>query len=111
VNIVERNREGVTILDIQGQIRLYDGDERLRHKITGLINTGQMKVVLNLRDCTYVDAAGLAEIYRSFTAVLRSGGMLKLLSLSKQLYDTLVATKLLTVFEVYDHEDDVIASF
>ena len=72
---------------------------------------GRKKLVLNLAEVPYIDSAGLGEIVRTYTTVSRQGGSLKLLSLTKRITDLLAITKLLTVFETYDHEADAVRSF
>ena len=41
----------------------------------------------------------------------RKNGELKLLNLTKRIHDLLAITKLLTVFDTYEEESDVIKSF
>ena len=48
---------------------------------------------------------------RTYTTVSRQGGVLKLLNLTKRIQDLLAITKLLTVFETYDTEDEAVKSF
>jgi anti-sigma B factor antagonist len=111
MNIVERKVEDVLILDLHGKMLIGDGDDALREALTKVVDGGQTKVVLNLGDVPYVDSAGLGEIVRSYTTVTRKGGKLKLLNLTKKLEDLLSITKLLTVFETYDTEDEAVKSF
>jgi anti-sigma B factor antagonist len=58
-----------------------------------------------------VDSAGLGEIVRTYTTVSRKGGKLKLLNLTKKIQDLLSITKLLTVFETYESEDEAVRSY
>ena len=67
--------------------------------------------MLNLADVPYIDSAGLGEIVRTYTTVSRQGGSLKLLNLTKRITDLLAITKLLTVFETFDTENDAVKSF
>ena len=48
---------------------------------------------------------------RCYTTVSRKGGRLKLVNLTKKIQDLLAITKLLTVFETYDSEDEGVRSF
>jgi len=66
---------------------------------------------LNLAEVPYVDSAGLGEIVRCYTTVSRKNGKLKLLHLTKRIHDLLSITKLLTVFETYDTEEEAVKSF
>src|SRR5438445_410373 len=72
---------------------------------------GRKKIVLNLAQVPYIDSAGLGEVVRTFTTVSRQGGQLKLLNLTKKITDLLAITKLLTVFDTYDSEQDAVQSF
>ena len=111
MKIEERAVDGVTVLDLQGKMLIGEGDELLREKINGLVEKGNSKIVLNLAEVPYVDSAGLGEIVRCYTTVSRGNGKLKLLHLTKRIKDLLSITKLLTVFEHYDTEEEAIKSF
>ena len=111
MQIEERVVGNVTILDLKGKMLIGEGDELLREKINHLVEGGKKKVLLNLADVPYVDSAGLGEIVRCYTTVSRKDGKLKLLNLTKRIHDLLSITKLLTVFETYDTEEEAIRSF
>jgi anti-sigma B factor antagonist len=111
MQISERANGEVVVLDIKGRITLGDGDELLKDKVNQLVGAGRKKIVLNLADVPYVDSAGLGEIVRTYTTVSRQGGSLKLLNLTKRISDLLAITKLLTVFETFDTEDEAVKSF
>lgn len=111
MQIEERAVGDVLVLDVKGRITLGEGDEILKDKVNSLLNQGKKKIVLNLADVPYIDSAGLGEIVRTYTTVSRQGGSLKLLSLTKRITDLLAITKLLTVFETYESENDAVQSF
>jgi len=111
MKIDERTISGVTVLDLKGKMLIGEGDELLREKINSLVEGGRTKIVLNLAEVPYVDSAGLGEIVRCFTTVSRKDGKLKLLNLTKRIQDLLSITKLLTVFETYESEEEAVKSF
>ena len=111
MKITERLVGDVVILDLQGKILIGEGDDQLREAVTKLADSGKTKILLNLAEVPYVDSAGLGEIVRCYTTVSRKGGKLKLLNLTKKIQDLLAITKLLTVFETYDNEEEAIKSF
>ena len=111
MQITERSVGDVMVLDIKGKITLGEGDEQLKDKVNSLVNQGQRKMVLNLAEVPYLDSAGLGEVVRAYTTVSRQGGSLKLLGLTKRITDLLSITKLLTVFETFDSEDEAVRSF
>ena len=111
MQIEERPSGDVMILDVTGKLTIGEGDELLKDKINSLIQQGHKKLILNLEGIPYVDSAGLGEIVRTYTTVSRQGGSLKLLNLTKRIEDLLSITKLLTVFDTYDSEQDALNSF
>jgi anti-sigma B factor antagonist len=111
MQIEERVVNDVTILDLKGKMTLGEGDELLKERINSLIQQGHRKLVLNLEGVPYIDSAGLGEIVRTYTTVSRQGGKLKLLNLTKRIQDLLAITKLLTVFETFDSEQEAVRSF
>jgi anti-sigma B factor antagonist len=111
MQIEERIVDDVTILDLKGKMTLGEGDELLKDKINSLVSQGHKKLLLNLADVPYIDSAGLGEIVRTYTSISRQGGKLKLLNVTKRIYDLLVITKLVTIFDSYENEDDAIRSF
>lgn len=111
MQIEERQVGEVMILDLKGKITLGEGDEVLKDKINSLILQNKKRILLNLADVPYIDSAGLGEIVRTYTTVSRQGGQLKLVNLTKRITDLLMITKLLTVFETFDAEQDALKSY
>jgi anti-sigma B factor antagonist len=111
MEISERAVGDVMVLDLNGKITLGEGDELLKDKVNSVVNQGYRKILLNLAEVPYVDSAGLGEIVRTYTTVSKRGGNLKLLNLTKRITDLLAITKLLTVFETYESEDEAVRSF
>ncbi len=111
MQIEERTVDDVTVLDLKGRMTLGEGDELLKDKINSLVSQGHKKILLNLEAVPYIDSAGLGEIVRTYTSISRQGGKLKLLNVSKRIQDLLVITKLITIFDSYDNENDAVKSF
>ena len=111
MQIDERVVDDVTILDLKGKMTLGEGDELLKDKINSLASQGHKKLILNLEAVPYIDSAGLGEIVRTYTSISRQGGKLKLLNVSKRIYDLLVITKLVTIFDSYEDEAEAVRSF
>jgi len=106
-----REANGVTIIDLSGQITLGEASASLRDEVRDQLGHGSDKIVLNLGEVTYIDSAGLGELTGSYTSVKNRGGALKLLHLTKRVHDLMQITKLYTVFDVYDDEKQAVASF
>ncbi len=99
------------ILDCSGKITLGEGTMVIRNTVRDMVQGGVKKIVLNLADISYIDSSGIGELVSTYTTVVNSGGQLKLLNLTKKLHELLAITKLLTVFDVFNDEKAVLASF
>jgi anti-sigma B factor antagonist len=111
MQIDERTIGDVVVIDIKGPRATGRWRRDAQDKVNSLLNQGRKKIVLNLADVPFIDSAGLGEVVRTFTTVSRQGGQLKLLNLTKRITDLLAITKLLTVFDTYDSEQDAVQSF
>lgn len=111
MRIEERRAGDVTILALAGKLTLGEGEQLLKERISRIVRDGPRQLLLDLSEVPYVDSAGLGELVRAYTAVNRNGGKLKLLGLAKRIKDLLKLTKLLTVFEVFETEQEALDSF
>ncbi len=107
----ERTVGGVTVLDLKGKLLMGESDEALREKIKDMADGGKTKILLNLSEVPYMDSAGLGGLVSCFTTIKNKSGKLKLLGLTTRLQDLLSITKLLTVFETFDSEEEALKSF
>lgn len=111
LEITRREREGITILDLDGRLTVGQETGLLRETILELAGAGTSNVVLNLEKVEYIDSTGLGGLVICFTTLKRAGGALKLLNLNRRNVELLVLTKLQTVFEVFNDEQDAVNSF
>src|SRR2546421_12960001 len=111
LNINQRQAGDVTILDLDGEVRIGDSSTALRSAIRNLVVGDNKKLFLNLKGVRYSDSSGIGELIANYTTVGRAGGQLKLLNLTDKVQDLLVITKLLTVFDVYEAEPEALSSF
>ena len=111
MNISQRQVGDVTILDMSGKITIGVGDVAIRDAVQVALGGGARDILLNLKNVTTIDSAGVGELVSAFTTVTNRGGKLKLANLPAKVNDILSITQLITVFEVYDSEDEALASF
>ena len=70
-----------------------------------------VKMLINLGQVTTIDSSGVGELVSAFTTATNRGGKLKLVNLPPKVNDILQITQLITVFEVFESEDEAIKSF
>jgi len=67
--------------------------------------------VLNLRKVTIIDSSGIGEVVASWKLAKRFGASLKLMRPAPQIQRTLRVTQILPLLEVFDSEEEAVASF
>ena len=111
MKIGQRTVGEVAILDLDGRLVAEDGFEPLRQALNRLIADGHTNVLLNMDRVTYLDSAGIGLIACKYVTLSRHNGRLKLCNLHLRSFEVLNVTKLLTVFEAFDSEEDALKSF
>lgn len=111
MNVNMRQRDGVNILDLKGKITIGSGDVALRNAVQEAMAAGATKILINMKDVTTIDSSGIGELVSSYTTASNRGAKLKLFCLPAKVTDILTITQLITVFDVYDTEDEAVKSF
>jgi anti-anti-sigma factor len=110
MNIIERTINDVTVLDLEGNLAL-DENARFRKHVSGAIDAGVRKLIVNMARVKYMDSSGLGELISCYTVLQRLNGHVKLLHLNNRLQYLLAITKLDSVFESFDSEPAAVSSF
>ena len=111
LEITQREHEGVVILDLKGRITVGPEATALREKVAASIAAGTRNLVFELNGVDYIDSTGLGALVISATSLRKAGGNVKLLNLNRRQIELLVMTKLATVFEIFNDEQDAVNSF
>ena len=111
LTIAERRVGDVTILELKGQLVLYEGEVEFRKYIDALVAGSRVKVIVDLHDVDYIDSAGVGSLVAKYLSLRRKGGNVKLLHLSARSHRVMGITRLLSVFETYESEEDALRSF
>jgi len=109
--LTHREKEGIRILDLRGQLKGGESESTLRSAISALASYGVVDIVLNLAEVTNIDSNGLEALVLCLTQIRKRGGVLKLARLNIGHLSLNVLTKLNTVFEVFVDEQDAVNSF
>jgi anti-sigma B factor antagonist len=102
--------DGIVVVDCAGRIVFGEETAELRDRVKALITQGS-RIVLNLAEVTYIDSGGLGTLVALYTTARNAGGAVKLARLTQRVGDLLQVTKLLTVFEVFNSEEEAVQSF
>jgi anti-sigma B factor antagonist len=110
IEIQSREKEGVTILDLNGKLTV-GGASDLREKVNDQVAAGHLRQILNLKEVDYIDSTGLGAMVICYMSLQKAGGGLKLVNLNRRNIELLLLTKLSTVFQIFNEEQEAINSF
>lgn len=111
MSIEKRNVGDVTILDVSGKLKVGEADVELRNAVHEALESGQSKILLNLRKVSAMDSSGVGELMAARTSILRAGGQLQLAELSPRVSSVLQVTNLAGLLEPNATEKEALASF
>ncbi len=111
MRIETREKNGVTILDLQGKLMGGPDAEVFKNAIRRILDQGSKRVLDNLHDIDWINSTGMGILISGYTTMRRGGGDLRLLNVSDRIRSILYVTKLNTIFRCFNDEDEAVASF
>lgn len=111
MQIHQREREGIVILDLDGALVLDAPQPRLRETLHHLLEAGQLNIALNMERVKRIDSTGLGTLVFAHVKLKKAGGRLALFHLNALHLNLLLLTKLVTVFELFVDEQNAVNSF
>ena len=101
----------ITVLDLSGSLLVGLGLEQLRPRIQQLVAEKQLNVVLNAKEVSVIDSAGVGDLVGSYSLLKRSGGSLKVANPSKLVREVLRIARIPTLIEVFDTVEEAVGAF
>ncbi len=103
--------DGVTVIELKGNIMGGPDATTLNEQLHNLIEAGKKNVVIDLKEVKFMNSSGLGMLIGGLTTMKNARGELKIASASEKIESLLVITKLITVFEHYDSVKEAVRSF
>ena len=108
--ISARHQDKTTIFDLSGDID-FASSPRVRDLVLREIRESRTpRVVVNLSKVRYMDSSGVASLIEGLKASRDLGSRFILCGLSTSTREVLQLSRLIKVFEVYDTEEQALAS-
>jgi anti-sigma B factor antagonist len=111
LQIEQREREGIVILDLEGRLVLGGEDISLLQRLLFLLERTRHRVIVNLKKISDIDTSGLDTLIFSAMRFQECGGRLILLRLGQSDANFPDLVNVNTVPETYQEETDAVASF
>ena len=111
MEILQRREGSVVILDIFGAISLGESKEKFALVMDELLSEGGTNVLVNFSGINYVDSTGIGELVGYLNKFVEKNRQLKILKPHERVLKLLQITKLDTMFEIYNDEQQALESF
>jgi anti-sigma B factor antagonist len=111
MEIISRREGNVVILDVHGQISLGESKEKFARAMDALFAEQDVNVLVNFEGINYLDSTGIGELIGYMNKFVENNRHLKILRPHERIRKLLKITKLDTVFEIYEDEDQALKSF
>ena len=108
LRITERPVGDTDLLELSGRLVFDDGDQILRERIHALVEAGSRRILLDLRDVTYVDSGGIGAVVEMYLHLTKVGGRLALMRPGPCARRVLQITHLTSALDVYEDEQTAI---
>lgn len=108
VSITTRQSGAATIVDVTGEITLFNAPE-LRKVLMELLKVQKApRVIVNLTNVAYIDSAGVACLVEALKVARELKQGLALFGLNRVAKEVFELTRLISVFEVYGTEEEAL---
>ncbi len=111
MEILQRREGSVVILDIYGAISLGESKEKFALVMDELLSESGTNVLVNFSGINYVDSTGIGELVGYLNKFVEKNRQLKILKPHERVLKLLQITKLDTMFEIYNDEQQALHSF
>ncbi len=103
------NRDGIEVVDVQGEIDLYTAP-RLRELLIELISKDSYHLVVNLDRVVFLDSAGLGVLVGAVKRVRVHDGSLDVVCTQERILKIFKITGLTKVFGIHDTVGEALAA-
>ena len=110
LSVTTRELQHATVVDLSGRIVFGDEANLLRDKVKKIIVDQRRPVVLNLRNVSYIDSAGVGTLVGLYTSAHAAGTELRLACPSPKVEHVLKITKLLPILGAYPDETSALCA-
>jgi len=110
MQISARRRDTTTIFDVSGDIDFANSRAVRQSVLREIRESHAARVVVNLSQVNYIDSSGVASLVEGLKASRDLGSRFILFGLSTSAREVLQLSRLIKVFEIYDSEEQAMAS-
>jgi anti-sigma B factor antagonist len=100
----------VCILKLKGRLTSGEAVSQFENAFLQTLNGGHIFLVVDLENLPYIDSSGIGSLVNALRQANKVGGTVKLVNPAPFVAKTLKMVGILSLFGLYDSEEDAVAS-
>jgi anti-sigma B factor antagonist len=108
MNMTQETKGEVVIFRLAGQLVGGADADRVREQILAALSAGHKRLLIDLKDVSWVNSTGLGFLISSHLSAVGSGATLALMQASHRIESILGVTRLNTIFQLYQDEESAL---
>ena len=105
-----RTEDGIPVIDVSGEIDVYTVP-KFKEQLAELIDNENRFLIVNLKKVLYMDSSGFGALLGATKRLRPDGGALGLVGCNQVITRMLKITRLNTIFQMFETEQEAIATF
>ncbi len=111
MDVKKTEKDGVWVVQLSGKIMGGPDERSIQDCLSGIIEDGNLKVVLDLGKVEWMNSVGIGICISNLIKLRNRGGDLKLAELTGQVAKLMDQCRVITIFQTYDSLDEAVSSF
>lgn len=111
MNFEKEIKEDIVIEKVNLKRATYKEAEEFRNIVQSDIEAGWQKIIIDMKDCEFMDSSFLGVLVISLKQLQKSKGSLKLASIHDDAQVILDITRISDIFNIYPDKEEAIKSF
>lgn len=104
MKVGKRQAGGVTVVTLEGRLDSSTSGD-VMDQLVGFVNAGATRMVLNLKDLTYISSAGLRSILVAAKLIKTLGGEMRMCEASQSIAEILQTSGFSDLIRIDTHEE------
>jgi anti-sigma B factor antagonist len=111
MKIETKETGSVVVLKVNGNLMGGPETIAIHEKVKELIKENKKQVVIDLSKVSWMNSSGLGTLMGCMTSLRNAKGELKLTGVTEKVKNLFIITKLITLFDTHDTEENAVKAF
>ncbi len=109
--VYESSAQNIPVLTFEGKLIGGSDTNELRDKVSSLIQSGIIKIIIDLGKVKWINSYGLGILISCYMSIINKNGEIKLVGASDKVKSLFEIAKLINIFKNYNNVDEALKSF